>query len=115
MKINIKNLLLRTIIGLNSWERTKKQDIILNISIETNIEKATKTDSIEDSINYRTLNKKIINEVEKTSFFLLERLAAFVLDLIFEYDKVDRATVEIDKPNALRFAKSVSIQLSRKR
>jgi D-erythro-7,8-dihydroneopterin triphosphate epimerase len=58
---------------------------------------------------------RIVEEVEKTSFYLIERLAGFILDIVFENNKVTKATVEIDKPHALRFAESVSLELTRER
>ena len=53
--------------------------------------------------------------MEKTSFYLIEKLAGFILDIVLENEKVTKATVEIDKPHALRFAESVSIELTRER
>ena len=112
MIVRIKNLKLRTIIGIQEWERTEKQDIIINIEYETNAEKAAKSDDINDTINYKTLNKKIIEKVESTSFFLLEKLASCILEIIMEDKRITRAKVEIDKPGALRFADSVSVEHS---
>lgn len=112
--IKIKNLRLRTIIGINDWEREKKQDIIVNIKIAADFKKASQSDDIKDSVDYKTITKRIIVEVEKTNFFLLEKLANFILELIMENKKVISATVEVDKPRALRFADSVSVELTRK-
>ncbi len=113
MKISIKNLLLRTIIGLNDWERVKKQDIMLNLNIDVDNEKASQTDNINDGVDYKTLTKQIIQAVEETDFYLIERLAGFVMDIIFENKKIHHATVEVSKPHALRFSESVSIILER--
>jgi len=115
MKITIKNLLLRTIIGLNDWERTKKQDVLLNLCIDVADEKACISDNIHDSVDYKTLTKKIIKEVESVDFFLIEKLAGFVMNIIFENEKVTYASVEVGKPHALRFSESVSILLERTR
>ena len=115
MIITIKNLLLRTIIGLNEWERTKKQDVLLNLNISVADEKACITDNINDSLDYKKLTKKIIQDVESVDFFLIEKLAGFVMDIIFENDKVTYAGVEVGKPHALRFSESVSILLERTR
>ena len=115
MIITIKNLLLRTIIGLNEWERTKKQDVLLNLNISVADEKACITDNINDSLDYKKLTKKIIQDVESVDFFLIEKLAGFVMDIIFKNDKVIYASVEVGKPHALRFSESVSILLERTR
>lgn len=113
--IHITDLLLRTIIGTNTWEREKPQDIILNIAIEYSADKASQTDNIKDTVDYKALTKSIITRVEGSKFFLIEKLGRVVLDIIMKTKGVQAASVRIDKPNALRFARSVSVTLSRKK
>jgi D-erythro-7,8-dihydroneopterin triphosphate epimerase len=115
MIIQIKNLLLRTVIGFQDWEREKPQDILINILIEAPDSKAIRSDRVEDTIDYKIITKKVIAEVEKTRFLLIERLANFILDLIMADKRIRRAVVEVDKPHALRFAQSVSVKLERRR
>lgn len=115
MIIRIKDLKLRTIIGFKEWEREKKQDISINLTIESSIERAVETDDIKDSIDYKDVTKRIIDAVEETEFLLLEKLAGFILDLVMEDKRIDRCTVEVDKPHALRFARSTSVEISRER
>jgi len=112
MKIHIKNLRLKTIIGINDWERAEKQDVIVNVEVELDASRAIATDRIEDTINYKTLTKRIISEVELSKFFLIEKLADHILNIVLENKKVKRGTVEVDKPQALRFADSVSVSCS---
>ena len=109
MIARIKNLRLRTIIGINDWERNNKQDIILNIEYEFDAIRAIETDEIDNTVNYRSLTKRIIESVEESRFGLLEKLASHVLDIIMEDPRINRAVVEIDKPQALRFSDSVSV------
>ncbi|MEE8573793.1 MAG: dihydroneopterin aldolase [Thermodesulfobacteriota bacterium] len=115
MIIRIKNLRLRAIIGCNDWEREKKQDITINITIDADGATAARSDELADSVDYREITKRVTSEVEKTSFKLLERLADFILAIVMEDGRVVAATVEIDKPHALRFADSVSVESSAKR
>ena|SRR3989338_7432688 len=110
MIARIKNLRLRTIIGIFDWERTEKQDVIINAEIEFDGAKAANSDDIKDTVDYKTMNKKIIEAVESSKFFLLEKLADTILKIIMEDRKVIKAKVEVDKPGALRFADSVSIE-----
>ena len=112
MKIHIKNLRLKTIIGINDWERAEKQDVVVNVEVELDASRATETDRIEDTINYKTLTKRIISEVELSKFYLIEKLADHILNIVLENNKVKRGTVEVDKPQALRSADSVSVSCS---
>ena len=115
MLIRIKNLRLRAITGVNDWERKDLQDVVINAEVEYNADRAVETDDIDQSLNYRSITKKIIEMVEASQFHLLDTLAARILAIIMEQQKVIRATVEVDKPHALRFADSVSVTASAER
>jgi len=110
--IRISNLRLRTIIGIKDEERENRQDVVINVAIEVDTEKAGESDDIDDAVNYKTITKSIIKEIEGSDYFLLEKLANSVLRLITKNSKIRKATVKIDKPSALRFADSVSIEVS---
>ena len=109
--IRITDLNLRTIIGLYDWERTTKQDVIINAEIHFDASKAAKSDKVEDTIDYKAINKKIIKLVEESQYFLIEKMAGEILKIIMEDPKVEAAKVMVDKPGALRFARSVSVEL----
>lgn len=113
--IRITNLRLQAIIGTNDWERHKKQTILINIRLDYNAAKASQSDNIQDALDYKILTKKIIKMVESSQFFLLEKLTQKILDIILEYPLVREAQVRVDKPLALRYADSVSIEMSKKR
>jgi len=113
--IRITNLKLRTIIGIHDWEREHKQDVIINVAVEFDASKSIESDSIKDTIDYKVITKRIIKQVEASEFQLLEKLTQLVLDIIMENPQVWEVTVRIDKPFALRFADSVSIELNKKR
>jgi FolB domain-containing protein len=66
MIIRIKNLRLRTIIGLNDWERKKEQDILINLKIQVDDETAVTSDDLADGVDYKTIKYRIVEEVEKT-------------------------------------------------
>lgn len=110
-RIKIKNLRLRTYIGINVEEIRNKQDVVLNIRIDFIANEAITGSDIDKTLNYRTITKQIIEFIESNQFALLEKLTQDVLNIIMEYTEVQEAEVEIDKPHALRFADSVSMSL----
>lgn len=114
-KINIKNLKLRTIIGIHDWEREHNQDVVINIEIHYDATKAAVSDRIQDTLDYKKITKAVIKLVESSRFQLIEKLASQILDLVLSEKKVKEATVRLDKPFALRFAESVSVELNKKR
>ncbi len=110
--IKIKNLRLRTFIGIKEDEINNKQDVIINAQIRYKADKAADSDDMDNALNYRTITKRIITLVENNRFSLLEKLTAEVLAITAEHPSVCYAEVEVDKPYALRFADSVSLTLS---
>lgn len=115
MIIKIKNLRLRAIIGIYDWERENKQDVIVNLQMFFDGQKAAQTDAIVDTVNYKSITKAIIAFVENSSFQLIESMASRIADLVLGDPLVLKTTVEIDKPHALRFADSVSIVCEREK
>ena len=112
--IKIRNLRLRTFIGFNAEERTKKQDVVLNLEISYLTNPAVFNDEVEGALNYKIITKAVIRQVEEGRFLLLEKLVADVLATCGSNPEVTHARVTIDKPHALRFAESVSLTLEYK-
>ncbi len=113
--VYIEDLRLRAIVGTNDWEREKEQDIIINICFRYDACEAAEKDAIETAVDYKALKREIIAFVEKSGFFLLERLCRDILTLILNEERVLWAKVRIDKPHALRYAKSVAVEMERSR
>ncbi|AWL11703.1 Dihydroneopterin triphosphate 2'-epimerase [Saliniradius amylolyticus] len=110
--IRIKNLRLRTFIGIKDDEVQNRQDVVINVKIHYPADRAVNTDEMDNALNYRTITKRIIAHVENNRFSLLEKLTADILDIAAEHPWVEYAEAEVDKPHALRFADSVSLCLS---
>lgn len=114
-KIFVRDLLLRGIIGVNDWEREKKQDILINLTIFSDLATAGATDDIGDTLNYRSITKTIIALVESSSFRLVEALGAEIARIVVMDFGAPRVLVRVEKPGALRFAESVGIEIDRSR
>lgn len=114
-QVFIKDLLVRGIIGINDWEREKPQDILINIAISADLSAAGESDDIRDSINYRTIAKKAQAQAESAERLTVEALAADIAKLCLEEPGVIKVRVRIEKPNAVRFARSVGVEVERSR
>lgn len=112
-KVIIKDLLIRGIIGINDWERKNPQDILINIEITADLSKAGKSDNVEDSVNYRTVSKKIIAHTETVGRLTVEALAADIAKLCLAEPGALQAKVRVEKPGAVRFARSVGVEIER--
>lgn len=112
-KIHINDLVGRCIIGLKEEERQEKQEVIINITLFTDLKKAAKTDSLEDTIDYSQLKGDILNTVENSKFHLIESLAEEVADICLKNKKIKQVKVSVQKPGALRFTKSAEVEITR--
>jgi FolB domain-containing protein len=114
-RILISDLLVRCIIGVRNDERRDKQDVLINLSIDADLGRAGRSDRLEDSLDYRSLTKQIMAMAEGSQFHLVEALAEAVADICLEHPAVRRATVRVEKPGALRFARTVGVEITRGR
>ena len=114
-RIIVSDLLLRTIIGVNDEERIERQDVRINLVLETDTRAAGRSDDLEQAVNYRTVVKQVIELVENSRFFLVEKLAEEIAQVCLRDERVDRVQVTVEKPAALRFARSVGVSIWRSR
>ena len=114
-KIHIRDVLLRCILGVYDWERENKQDVLINITLYVDLRTAGRTDRLEDTVDYKAIKKQVVAMVESSSYTLVERLAERVAEICLGYSLVQRVRVTVDKPAALRFARSVAIEIVRER
>jgi len=112
-RIKITDLHLRAIIGINPDERKNLQDVLINVVLYVDSRPAAASDDISDSANYRTITKEIIKLVESSKFYLIEKLASEIATICLESQQVETVSVNVQKPTALRFAKSVGITIER--
>ncbi|MBF0147564.1 MAG: dihydroneopterin aldolase [Magnetococcales bacterium] len=114
-QIIIRDLHVRCIIGIQEWERNALQDVMISLTLFTDLGPAGMTDHIDATVNYKTLTKTIIQRVERSSFQLIEALAAEIARMALADPRVVRVRVMVDKPGALRFARSVGVDIERDR
>ena len=114
-RILIQDLLLRCVLGVNPEERGKRQDVVLNVTLWVDLSLPGRTDRIEDTLDYKSLKKGLVRLVEGSSFCLVEALAEAAARLCLEAPRARAVTVRVDKPGALRFARSVAVEIHRRR
>lgn len=112
-RILIKDLMVRCLIGVNPEERRDKQDVVINIALSADTRKAGKTDRFEDTVDYRSIKKEVYAMAEESDYFLVEALAERIAEICLSHDGVEQAVVTVEKPAALRFARSVAVEVTR--
>jgi len=114
-RIFIRDLLIRCIIGIEAHEREEKQDILVHITLDADLRRAGRTDAIEDTVDYKVLKKQILRMAENSRFCLIETMAQRIADECLKDDRVRRVHVVVEKPGALRFARTVGVEITRSR
>ena len=111
--IFIRDLRIDTVVGIYDWERRIRQTISLDIDMAADIAKAAKTDSIDDTINYKAVAKRLIQFVQGSEYQLVETLAEECARIIREEFGVSWVKLSLNKTGALRGARDVGITIER--
>ena len=113
-KIFIEDLMVRGIIGISEKERSQPQDIVVSVTLYADITSGSKSDNIDDCVNYRTISKAIIAHIQEVSRYTVEALAGDIAEICLKTPKVEKVKVKVEKPGAVRFSKSVGVEIIRK-
>src|SRR5476649_1135059 len=114
-KIFIHALKTEAIVGIFDWERQVKQTVVIDIEFSADIRKAALSDSIDDTLNYKGVAKRVLGFVDESSFHLVETLAEHIAMLILEEFRVSWVSIALSKPGAIRSSRDVGVMLERTR
>ena len=112
-QIQIRELRFRCLIGTLPEERIEKQDVVVNVTIWADLRAACRSDRIEDTVDYKAIKKEILAVGEQSQFHLIEALAQRIADLCLADERIRQVRVCVEKPAALRFAKTVAVEIVR--
>ena len=107
----IKNLKVTCIIGTDKYEREHEQEICMQLLLWTDIAKASRSDNLEDALDYRAIYDEVVRRVEHSKFYLIERLAYEVTTICLQHPLTRKAKVIVEKVGALEKAESSGIEL----
>lgn len=111
--IFLHNLSIDTIIGVFDWERQIKQTVIIDLDMATDIQRAAQSDSLEDTLNYKSVSKRLINFVENSQFQLVESLAEHIAAILINEFHIPWVRVRVNKKGAIRNAHDVGVIIER--
>lgn len=111
--VYIRELEVRTIIGIFDWEREQRQVVSMDLEMASDIKPAAATDSIEQALDYKSVAKRIIDYVENSEFFLVETLAERVADIVLNEFHVPWLKLRLGKPGAVTGSRDVGVIIER--
>ena len=114
-KIFIHALKTEAIVGIFDWERQVKQTVIVDIELKVDVRKAALSDSIDDTLNYKRVAKRVLAFVEGSQFHLVETLAEHIAMLLLEDFGLAWVRISLSKPGAIRSSRDVGVLLERDR
>ena len=112
-KIRIRGLEVHCIIGTRPVERENRQKVVMDITLDCDFSKASRTDNLADTVNYKELKDRICEMVADSSYFLLEKLAEKIAEICLVTPGVESVSLAIDKPGALTGARTVGVEIVR--
>jgi dihydroneopterin aldolase len=114
-KIFIHALKTEAIVGIFDWERQVKQTVLIDLEFSADIRKAALSDSIDDTLNYKRVAKRVLSFIEGSSFHLVETLAEHIAMVVLEDFGVAWVRIALSKPGAIRNSRDVGVVLERQR
>jgi len=112
-KIFLDELKVDTIIGIWEWERRIRQTVVIDLEMSADIARAAATDDVADTLNYKSVAKRIQSFVAESSFQLVETLAERIAAIIRDEFDVAWVKVRVNKPGAIRGSKAVGVSIER--
>ncbi len=113
--IFLNDLKVETIVGIWDWERKIRQTVSIDLQLGADIKRAAASDSIDDTLNYKLVAKRVQQFVSESSFKLVETLAENIAEVVIAEFEVPWVEVRVNKPGAIRGARDVGVNIRRER
>tara|TARA_B100000700_G_C14263601_1_gene498216 strand:- start:6 stop:386 length:381 start_codon:yes stop_codon:yes gene_type:complete len=113
--IVLNDLRVKTLVGIWDWERKIRQVVSIDLEMGVDITRASTSDSIEDTLNYKNVAKRVQSFVGESEFRLVETLAERIAELVLSEFQLPWIQVYVKKPGAIRGAENVGIRIRRYR
>jgi len=111
----IKDFIINEIIGIHKHEKVNKQKIVFNLVIDVNQNTLPDENTISSIVDYEKITKKLENLIKNKNYNFLESLAEDSFKEIFEDKKINTIKIKIEKPDAIKNAKSVGVEVFKSR
>lgn len=113
--IFLSDMRIETTVGIWDWERKIKQTVSIDLEMGADIRRAAASDSIEDTLNYKSVAKRVQQFVGDSEFQLVETMAEKIAETVLAEFDVPWIRLSVNKPGAIRGAKGVGIKIYRRK
>ncbi len=112
-RIFLRELTTEAIIGIYDWERRVKQRIAIDLEFPCDVRRAASADSIDATLNYKKVAKRILEFVGNSEFHLVETLAERTALMVLKEFKLEWVRLTLNKPGAVRGSRDVGVTIER--
>jgi dihydroneopterin aldolase len=114
-RIYLRGLEVRTILGIEPWEREEPQRVVIDLEIACDAAAASARDAIEDAVNYKSVAKAALAFAQSSRFRLVETLAQRLAEHLMTTCGLPWIRLRVSKPGAIRFSRDVGVEIERGR
>ena len=114
-RIFLRGLTAECIIGFIDWERRVKQSVVVDLELPVDCGRASISDDVADTIDYKAVAKRTLAFIEASEFKLVESLAHRLALLLLEEFGLEWVRISLNKPGAIRNSRDVGVLLERTR
>jgi dihydroneopterin aldolase len=113
--ITLKDIAVSCILGVSEEERSQQQEVLITVRLTIDAAKASQSDSVEDTVNYKEVYLKIIEQVQQATYHLLEALCRHLCEVCLQYPQVQEVVISVTKPHRLPQARGVTVEMEQKK
>ncbi|MDE2450412.1 MAG: dihydroneopterin aldolase [Gammaproteobacteria bacterium] len=114
-RIFLRGLTAQCIIGFIDWERRVKQTVVVDLELPVDCRRASVTDDVGDTVDYKRVAKRVLAYIEASEFKLVETLAHRLALLLLEEFALEWVRISLNKPGAIRNSRDVGVVIERSR
>ena len=114
-RIFLRGLTAECIIGFIEWERRVKQTVVVDLELPVDCRRASITDDVADTVDYKSVAKRVLAYIEASEFKLVETLAHRLALLLLEEFALEWVRISLNKPGAIRGSRDVGVVIERSR
>ena len=111
----IKDFIIEEIIGIHKHEKIEKLKIKFNIILDINQNSLPDEKNIKSIVDYEKITNKLENLTKSKKYNFLESLVEDSFKEIFEDTRINSVKIKIEKPEAIKNAKSVGVEVFKTR
>lgn len=99
-RIEIRGLRVRGRHGVLEQERRHGQPFLIDVTLERSLDGPSRSDRLDDTVDYGRLAERMADAVSTTRFDLIEALAGHLADLALADGSVAAVEIRVAKPEA---------------